>query len=139
MQRKFLGILLSLLLIAATLQVFGFSNQPPTIISLWYEGYSNHIGVTAVDPDNDTIRYGISWNNSGIIDEWTEYHWSGDEVEIECWGHNNPAGVIAEDINGARSQWNSIKEKTKEINSQFITFLENHPHLFPLIRQILGI
>lgn len=139
MQKKFLGIFISLLLITTTIQAFGFSNQSPTIISLWYDVYSNHIGVTAEDPDNDTIRYGISWNNSSIIDEWTEFQWSGVEVEIVCWGHNDPAGVIAEDIYGARSQWNSIKAKTKVINTPFLTFLENHPRLFPLLRQIFGL
>ena len=29
--------------------------------------------------------------------------------------------------------------KTKIINTPFLTFLEKHPHIFPLIRQILGI
>jgi PKD repeat protein len=29
--------------------------------------------------------------------------------------------------------------KTKTINKPFLTFLENHPHLFPLLRQILGL
>jgi len=139
MQRKIIGIFIVSLLTVSTLQVFGFSNQPPTIISLWYDVYSNHIGVTAEDPDNDTIRYGISWNNSSIIDEWTEFQWSGEEVEIVCWGHSNPVGIIAEDINGARSQWNSIRVKTKEINTPFLTFLENHPLLLPLLRRILGL
>ena len=29
--------------------------------------------------------------------------------------------------------------KTKAIKTPFLTFLENHPHLFPLLRQILGL
>ena len=27
--------------------------------------------------------------------------------------------------------------RSKILNSNFLTFLENHPHLFPLLRQIL--
>ena len=29
--------------------------------------------------------------------------------------------------------------KTKTINTLFLKFLENHPHLFPLLRQLLGL
>ena len=34
---------------------------------------------------------------------------------------------------------NLITSKTKAINTPFLTFLENHPNLFPLLRQILGL
>ena len=29
--------------------------------------------------------------------------------------------------------------KTKEINTPFLTFLENHPHMFPLLQKLLGL
>ena len=48
----------------------------------------------------------------------------------------------ARDIYGAESDWAELEvsmPKTKITNSPFITFLQNHPNLFPLLRQILGL
>jgi len=43
---------------------------------------------------------------------------------------------------GAESEWSDSllvsMPKTKTIIRLFLTFLENHPHLFPLLRQILA-
>jgi hypothetical protein len=51
--------------------------------------------------------------------------------------------VKAKDILGAESDWSDplsvFMSKNKAINTSFLTFLENHPHLFPLLRQILGL
>jgi len=37
-------------------------------------------------------------------------------------------------------QWSTLEvsmPKNKAINTPFLRFLENHPHLFPLLRQLL--
>ena len=51
--------------------------------------------------------------------------------------------VQAIDEFGAESEWSDpllvSMPKTKTINTVFLTFLENHPYLFPLLRQILGL
>ncbi|MCK5030496.1 MAG: Zn-dependent exopeptidase M28, partial [Thermoplasmatales archaeon] len=43
---------------------------------------------------------------------------------------------------GIETDWITLEismPKSKATNSPFIMFLENHPRLFPLIRQILGL
>jgi hypothetical protein len=43
---------------------------------------------------------------------------------------------------GIESDWSLLKismPKTKDYINPFLRFLENHPNLFPLLRQILGI
>ena len=48
----------------------------------------------------------------------------------------------AKDTKGAESEWAELEiimPKNKLIKTPFLRFLENHPHLYPLIRQILGL
>jgi len=50
--------------------------------------------------------------------------------------------VKAKDIYGAESEWSTLEvsmPKNKAVNSPFLQFLENHPNLFPLLRQLLGL
>ncbi|MFO7807568.1 MAG: hypothetical protein R6V40_04085, partial [Candidatus Moraniibacteriota bacterium] len=69
--------------------------------------------VSASDPDNDNIRYGVDWNNDGSIDQWYPSSGaveSGTEKTINYqWitsGHKT-FQVVAEDVHGARSPWAS--------------------------------
>jgi len=32
-----------------------------------------------------------------------------------------------------------MDKKSKDLNIPFLKFIENHPHLFPLLRQLLGL
>jgi hypothetical protein len=48
--------------------------------------------------------------------------------------------MAKDDWDGAESDWAMLEvsmPKNKAINIQFFNFFENHPKLFPLIRQIL--
>ena len=49
--------------------------------------------------------------------------------------------VKAKDTNDIESEWSDplpIKmPKNKVINTPFLKFLENHPHMFPLLQQLL--
>jgi hypothetical protein len=45
---------------------------------------------------------------------------------------------------GTESVWSdplsvSMPKNKPYINTPFLSFLENHPHLFPLLRQLLGL
>ena len=46
-------------------------------------------------------------------------------------------------IYGSESEWSDplmvAMPKNKAINSPFLQFLENHPFIFPLLRQLLGL
>jgi len=46
----------------------------------------------------------------------------------------------AKDVQGAESDWATLEvsmPKNKVINRPLLKFLENHPHLFPLLRQLM--
>ena len=94
------------------------------------------------DPEGHDVRYYIEWGD-GINFTWVGPYESGEIAEKgHSWAFkgNYTIRAKARDIYGAESDWTELEvsmPKTKTTNSPFITFLENHPHLFPLIRQIL--
>jgi hypothetical protein len=142
MKKRLVGFFVMLLLVQTAITVYGFFNNPPSDLTLNYDGYNfeHSFMAVALDKDGDKIRYGASWNNDENIDSWTSFFPSGQTVIIYA-GYNitGTVGVVAEDEHGAQSEWSSVKSITKLIKTPFITFLENHPNLFPLLRQILGL
>jgi len=114
-------------------------NNPPNKPVCSYDSSSDELVVTATDPDGDQVRYGVDWNLDGTVDQWTGLVPSGTQKSISCSGRKGTVGVLSEDEYGAQSDWVSQKSKNKPINTPFLRFLENHPHLFPLLRQIFGL
>jgi hypothetical protein len=97
------------------------------------------------DPDEDNINYLFDWgdgNDSGWLGPFSsgeaviaKYSWSKQgtfEIKVKARDEFNQEGDWSDSLAISVS-----KSKTK--NSPFLIFLENHPHLFPLIRQILGL
>ena len=96
------------------------------------------------DPEGHDVEYYIEWGD-GLVFNWDGPYESG---EIATRGHswaskgNYTIRAKARDSYGAESDWTELEvsmPKNKAISSPFIQFLENHPRLFPLIRQILGL
>jgi len=124
-------------------KTYGIENFSPNTPICSYDSNSDELVITATDPDGDQVRYGISWDNDNIVDQWTDLVDSGTEQRLDCGGREGTVGVIAEDEHGIQSDWVSQKSKNKVIQSPFLQFpenlLQNHPHLFPLLRQLLGL
>jgi len=148
MKKKIVGIFIVLMLLLLTAismdagDIKVTDNNPPRIDSCVYN--ITEIVIVCKDDDWDCVRCGVDWDLDEYIDEWTEFCECGIEICIGCEDKMGSVEVIAEDIYGARSEpfWlytNNNMQKNKLINTPFLTFLENHPHLFPLIRQILGL
>jgi len=115
-------------------------NNAPNKPTCRYDKNNNELVVTSTDPDGDQIRFGVSWDNDGNVDEWTGYYNSNDEVEIDCGDHKGTAGVIAEDENGAQSPWNSVDIKSKAKSYPILAkLLELFPNAFPMLRTLLGL
>jgi hypothetical protein len=75
-------------------------------------GYSYNFFTITNDPDDDPIKYGWDWNGDLIIDEWTNYYFSGIPVNISHkWGINGiyNISVLAEDIYGKTSIFSNKK------------------------------
>jgi hypothetical protein len=88
-------------------------NYAPNEPSCVYDADNDEIVISTIDLDGDNIRYGVSWDNDGDIDQWTEFLESGEEVRISCEGKEGKIGVIAEDVYGHRSDWVSVKGENK--------------------------
>jgi hypothetical protein len=123
-----------------SIKVMFSDNLAPSTPTVRYEQSSDTLVVSSTDPDGDQIRYGVSWNNDGNIDEWTDLHDSGVDVSIDCGDREGTVGVIAEDENGAQSDWVSATPKNKlVINSLIARFLDRIANAFPILRHLLKI
>ena len=64
--------------------------------------------TSTIDPEGEKIRYGWDWDEDDVVEQWTEYHSSGDScntgfIALEYDTLN--LRVIAEDIHGTQSEW----------------------------------
>jgi len=99
----------------------------------------------AIEPDGDQIYYLFDWGD-GTNSSWLGPFNSGATVEAShTWEEkgNYAIKVKAKDIYELEGEWSdplaiSMPKNKPYINTPFINFLEHHPHLFPLLRQLLS-
>ena len=98
----------------------------------------------AVDPNDDQIMYIWDWNGDMIPDEWTGFYDSNVNITTShTWTKQDSyeIRVKARDTDGLESVWSDplsvTMPRNKAINTPFLKFLQNHPHLFPILQQIL--
>jgi hypothetical protein len=115
-------------------------NDPPVITKVGYQRFPvEGIIVIWSDNENDDVKIGISWDNDMNVDVWSDFESSPGSVFIESEGKKGTVGVIAEDINGARSDWSLLKSKEKSIESSIFNFLlEKMFNRFPFLEKILN-
>ena len=98
----------------------------------------------AIDPDGDKIKYGWDWDGDGNVDEWTDFYHSGESVVTShTWKYEGTYSVKvkAEDKDGLRSEWSDpliVTIPRYKPTSLLYWFLEEHPRLLLLLRQIIG-
>ena len=127
-------------------------NHPPNIPNIpsgpstGTIGIQYHYTTSSTDSDGDQIKYGFDFDGDGTVNNWSEFENSGDSCLIfHKWNNKGTyqVKVKAQDEHGRESGWSDPlsvtipKIKTKTKNISFLTFLENHPYLFPLIRHSL--
>jgi len=126
----------------------GFVNNPPSTPIIngptnGKNGISYDYEIMSTDPDNDKIFYNIEFEEDNEYQ--TIFYVSGQTI-IQNWTWNETGDytikVQSQDTFGAQSDWATLEvsmPKNKAINTPFLQFLENHPYLFPLLRQLLGV
>ena len=129
-----------------TLQVF--RNYPPNKPSVTGAtrgkvGETYEYTFVTTEPDGDDLYYCVDWA--------TEYEWfgpypSGEEVTVKHrWliPGKFAIKVKAKDIHNAESDWSDplpvSMPKNKALNPLFLKFLDNHPRMFPILRQLVGL
>jgi len=126
-------------------------NEPPEISSI--DGIANgKVGIdydytfSANDPDGDDVYIYVEFCAGCQEAQWHGPFPSGYQLTIgHSWESKGSFTIQAKakDVYDIEGEWGSLEvsmPKAKyNINKPFLTFLENYPHLFPLIRQILGL
>jgi len=123
------------------------SNDPPntptisgTINGKVREEY--YYTFTSIDPDNNPVSYYIDWGDDTTTE--TMDFASGEQGSASHIYNARGEYTIkakARDTLGEESDWATLEvsmPKNKIINP-FERFLDNHPYMFPLIRQLLGL
>jgi len=107
-------------------------------------GTSYDYKFSAVDPDDDDVKYYITWDD-GNTDN-TGFFTSGEIVTIPHTWNDQGTYVItayAEDtkgLKGPESELSVIMPREKSLQTHlFLRFLQNHQNLFPILRQLLGL
>ena len=102
--------------------------------------------LLSIDPDEDDVYYEVDWGD-GTVENWIGPYPSN-EVQIVSHSWSNKGNYTikarAKDIYGEIGEWESLevsmpKNKPFNINPLFLRFLEQHPNLFPILRQLLGL
>ena len=131
----------------------GEDNQPPSapVIEGQKTGFpfvAYSFKFTSIDPDGDEVSYYIEWGD-GKITDWTAFRPSGDSYdESHSWERLGSFKIKAqaEDTNGLKSNWTEFTIRMPR--SRYITsplfnfiynFLQSHPNMFPIIRQLLNL
>jgi parallel beta-helix repeat protein len=125
-------------------------NQPPNAPKIsgptsGKVGIPHNFSFNSTDPDKDDIaEYIIDWGDKTSVETITGPFASGEEIQANhTWTLKGTYIIRAKaiDINGAESGWSEFivkmsRDKTIQI-SQFLKFLQNHPILIQMLKQIL--
>lgn len=103
-----------------------------------------YVKAIAIDPDKDNVFF--KYELFGELSEWTGPYESGEEyllmILIGLPAGDYTLGVQAKDIHGAESEWtysDFTVVKAKSVTSPFLNFLQSHPNLLPILRNLLGV
>jgi outer membrane protein assembly factor BamB len=101
--------------------------------------------AVASDPDGDNVSYFFDWGDD-TTSGWTEFVPSGVSVNSShSWLFRGSyvVRVRAKDDYGFIGDWGELEVKIPKIrqvsNNLYLRFLEKHPQLFPILRQLLRI
>ncbi|MCK4365897.1 MAG: hypothetical protein KAW45_07590 [Thermoplasmatales archaeon] len=107
-------------------------------------GHSYEYLTKAVDPNDDQIMYIWDWNGDMIPDEWTGFYDSDINITTShTWTKQGSYEIRAKarDTDGLESVWSDplpvTMPRNRVVNRPFLKFLQNHPHMFPILQRLL--
>jgi len=123
-------------------------NEPPNAPTIEGEtsgkpGTSYPYTFTSTDPDGDQVSYYIKWDDGSITD-WTAFQASGPPgySESHTWDDQGTYNITAKakDTYGVESDWATLEvtmPRNRAVNTPFLKFLQNHLHMFPILRLLI--
>jgi hypothetical protein len=98
--------------------------------------------VESKDPNGDNVYYLTYWGD-GTSSGWTGPYKSEEITDVKhMWSSkgNYIIRVKARDSNRIESDWATLAvsmPKNRAVNRPFVSYLENHPYMFPILRILL--
>jgi hypothetical protein len=115
-------------------------------------GTSYPYTTQAIDPTADKVEYGWDWDGDGSVDQWDDnngnYYPSNVPISTQhAWSAQGTYNikVKARDISGSEGVWSDPltvtmpKNNPYSITHFFTRFFSNHPYLFSILLQFLGL
>ncbi len=137
---------------AGSAYLFEFVNQAPSnpIITgptSGTAGTSYTYTFTSTDPDGDQLSYYVDWGDTTNTGWFGPFASGAAQTKSHSWSSQGTFTIKAKakDVHGAESAFTTYSvtmPRTKPINFPFQwlqNFLQPHPNLFPIIRQLLGL
>jgi parallel beta-helix repeat protein len=100
--------------------------------------------TSTTDSNNDSFQYGWDWDGDKVVDQWTDFYFSGDKCEVShSWNEYGTfiVYVNARDIRGMVSEWSSgltvIIPRNKAIISHVNDISLKSFNLFPALKILL--
>ena len=100
--------------------------------------------ISTMDIDGDRVYFYVDWGD-GNIENWIGPFNSEEIVPLShMWLEKGVYTVQAQarDTYGAESDWTILEvtmPRARVMYNLFLQFLQNHPNIFPIIRQLLGL
>ena len=104
---------------------------------------NDRIGYTTktTDQDHDKVSYGWDWDGDLVVDEWTDFYYSGREVTtVHSWEDSGTYDirVIAKDEHGLQSEWSDPLTVTMPKSIIFInTIIQRITDRFPILGNLV--
>jgi hypothetical protein len=147
MKKKTVCICLCMILLIPLLSATATANQPPTTPHIegptsGKAGVPHEYAICSEDPDEDQITYSIYWDD-GTGEEIIGPVPSGVcALASHTWSKQGEYTISARASDGqAESNWGqlevTISKKHRAINTPFLSFLQNHLNMFPILQKIL--
>jgi len=114
-------------------------------LSLGATGEEHEYTFSSTDPyENGDVYFYIEWGDD-TSSGWIGPYSSGEEITVSHTWNTNGLYILkakAKDICDCESEWGRlpiVMPRNRAINTPFLNFLQNHPNLFPILRQLLGL
>jgi len=132
---------------AGSAYFYDWQNQAPTppVITgptSGNAGTSYSYTFTSTDGDGDQVSYYVEWGDTTNTGWFGPFASGATQTKSHTWTSQGSYTIKAKakDVHGAESAFNTYSvtiPRNKVLNSPFLTFLQNHPNLFPIIQKIL--
>ncbi len=100
--------------------------------------------TSTIDTNNDSIQYGWDWNGDKIVDEWSDFYFSGEICQAShAWNEGGTYFVYvnSRDIRGMVSDWSNgltvIIPRNKAIITPYYKIMHIHLNLFTFLKIFL--